>query len=220
MRPIFLPALDGKDQRLSLMLRIPNPAIALFLLLVASAPVHGGEEKGKAALVFGGSFEHPPIQRFLPGSKRTILFPARVGKANDVIPIAKGMSPAGWDRFLKNSQESTSLLMATLNPMMVRDNHGVIQSAVISSDNPETATCILTPGFLRRFSAVFGPELIVAIPSRTKIYVFPKLANRIPEMIQTIHDDYLITPQPVSNELFELSKKGLLTIGTVDPNDQ
>jgi len=110
--------------------------------------------------------------------------------------------------------------MATLNPLMVRDAHQVIHAAVMSSDDPRLASCILNPGFLRRFSAIFGPELIVAIPSRTKIYVFPKLANRLPEMIQAIHDDYLISPQPVSTELFELSKKGMRAIGTVDPYDQ
>ena len=130
------------------------------------------------------------------------------------------MSPKDWDAFVKRSREDTSVLMATMNPLMVRDNHQVIQAAVISSDDPILASCILNPGFLRRFSAILGPELIVAIPSRTKIYVFPKLANRLAEMARTIRDDYLISPQPVSTELFELSKKGMRTIGTVDPDDQ
>ena len=92
--------------------------------------------------------------------------------------------------------------------------------AVISTDNPLTASCLLLPGFLMRFSAIFGPELIVAVPSRTKIYIFPKLANRLPEMTGTIRDDYLISPQPVSLELFELSKNGIRAIGSIDPDDQ
>lgn len=171
-------------------------------------------------LVVGGSFIQPPVHRFLPGSKRTILFPAEIGRYGEVKPLkAEGLPPEAWDRLIRNSREGDALLMATLDPKMIRDNHGVIQAAVINSDDPRTASCILLPGFLRRFSAVFGPELIVAIPSRTKIYVFPKLANRMPEMIQTIRDDYQISPQPVSKELFELSKKGIRTIGTVDPND-
>jgi len=173
-------------------------------------------------LLFGGYFERPQIHCFLPGSKRTLLFPARVSRHSEVTPLGSDarMSPEAWDLFLKESREDTSLLMATLNPLMVRDSHQVIQAAVMSSDDSRLASCILNPGFLRRFSAIFGPELIVAIPSRTKIYVFPKLANRLPEMIQAIHDDYLISPQPVSTELFELSKKGVRAIGTVDPDDQ
>jgi protein tyrosine phosphatase (PTP) superfamily phosphohydrolase (DUF442 family) len=39
-------------------------------------------------------------------------------------------------------------------------------------------------------------------------------------MSQVIRDDYLISPQPVSTELFELSKKGMRAIGTVDPDDE
>jgi hypothetical protein len=196
--------------------------VCAILFLGASHQLHGSEEKEAPALLLGGYFERPPIHRFLPKSKRTLLFPARVGRHNEVIPLGSdaGMSPKAWDRFLKESREETSLLMATLNPLMVRDNHQVIQAAVMSSDDPRLASCILNPGFLRRFSAIFGPELIVAIPSRTKIYVFPKLANRLPEMSQAIRDDYLISPQPVSKELFEVSKKGLRAIGTVDPDDE
>jgi hypothetical protein len=221
MTPISLPVLDRKDQRLSFLPGILVMITAGIFFLGTSTLLHVREEKENPELLLGGSFIRPPIHRFLPGSKRTILFPAEVGKYGAVKPMkADGMSPESWDRLIKESREGDSLLMATLDPMMIRDNHGVIQSAVINSDNPRTASCILLPGFLRRFSAVFGPELIVAVPSRTKIYIFPKLANRLPEMIRMIHDDYLISPQPVSNELFELSKKGIRTIGTVDPNDE
>lgn len=193
-----------------------------LLFLGAFHRLHGSDKKETPALLLGGYFERPPIHCFLPRSKKTLLFPAHVSRHSEVTPLGSdaGMSPEAWDRFLKESREDTSLLMATLNPLMVRDAHQVIQAAVMSSDDPRLASCILNPGFLRRFSAIFGPELIVAIPSRTKIYVFPKLANRLPEMSQVIRDDYLISPQPVSTELFELSKKGMRAIGTVDPDDE
>jgi hypothetical protein len=193
-----------------------------LLFLGAFHRLHGSDKKETPALLLGGYFERPPIHCFLPRSKKTLLFPAHVSRHSEVTPLGSdaGMSPEAWDRFLKESREDTSLLMATLNPLMVRDAHEVIQAAVMSSDDPRLASCILNPGFLRRFSAIFGPELIVAIPSRTKIYVFPKLANRLPEMSQVIRDDYLISPQPVSTELFELSKKGMRAIGTVDPDDE
>jgi len=79
---------------------------------------------------------------------------------------------------------------------------------------------VLSKGFLPRFSALFGPELLLAIPARNKVYVFPKLANRLSAMKQTIRDDFLISPAPVSLELFELSAKGLRTVGTLDPDDR
>ncbi len=219
---MFLPIFSAKDQRLSNSSRIPIVLLSALFFYGAGARLQGSDEKSTLALLFGGYFERPPIHRFLPGSKRTLLFPARITSHREITPLGSGdsMSPKDWDAFVKRSREDTSVLMATINPLMVRDNHQVIQAAVISSDDPILASCILNPGFLRRFSAIFGPELIVAIPSRTKIYVFPKLANRLAEMARTIRDDYLISPQPVSTELFELSKKGMRTIGTVDPDDQ
>lgn len=115
------------------------------------------------------------------------------------------------------AKERISLLLATAEVKMVRDDRGVIQMAVITGDNPEIATCVLLPGFLERFSAFFGPELLISIPTRNKIYVFPKLANRLPDALATIHDDHLIAPQPVSMELFELSKTGFHAVGTLEP---
>jgi hypothetical protein len=38
-------------------------------------------------------------------------------------------------------------------------------------------------------------------------------------MTETIRDDHLITPMPVSTELFELSKKGLRAVGSYDPHE-
>lgn len=172
-------------------------------------------------LLFGGSFERPPVSCFLPGSKKTLLFPATIDQVNRFHSLTSPgtMFSSDWDHFLKQAQERSSLLLATLNPAMIRDIHGVIQMAVISTDNPLTASCILLPGFLKRFSAIFGPEVVIAIPARNKIYIFPKLANQLQAMAGTIRDDYLISPQPVSTELFELSKKGLRTIGNVDPTE-
>lgn len=121
---------------------------------------------------------------------------------------------------ITGSREQAGLLLGTLDPLLVRDSKGVLQMAVLSSDSPLLATGVLTKGFLTRFSALFGPELLIAIPARNKVYVFPKLANRIPEMSGTIRDDYLISPMPVSTELFELSKNGLRTIGSVDPDER
>lgn len=178
-------------------------------------------EEPSPGLLLGGSFEHPPVSRFLPGSKKTILFPATLDRDGVFHPLASSgsrLSPS-WDNFLKESRESSALLLATLDPAMIRDSRGVIQMAVITTENPLTASCILLPGFLKRFSAIFGPELIVAIPTRNKIYVFPKLANQLGAMAGTIRDDYLISPQPISTELFMISGKGIQAVGNVEATD-
>lgn len=204
----------GKDQRLSRL------AVMLFPVIATLTPSAYAGEQGSPALLLGGSFEKTPVHRFLPGSRKTILFPARIGHLGAITPLggSPGIGSSSWDLFLKGARERSVLLLATLDPVIVRDQRGVIQMAVIKTDDPMTASCILSPGFLGRFGALFGPELIVAIPARNRIYVFPKLANRIPDASQNIRDDYLISPMPVSTELFELSKKGLRAIGDLDPN--
>jgi hypothetical protein len=205
--------MGGKDQRLS---RLP---LMLFVVIAGIPPLSYAQDKSSPALLLGGSFEKTPVHRFLPGSRRTILFPARVGSLGEITPLSNppGIGGGSWEPFLKGARERSDLLLATMDPVMIRDSRGVIQMAVIHTDDPMTASCVLAPGFLRRFSAFFGPELIIAIPARNKIYVFPKLANRIPDTSQTIRDDYLISPMPVSSELFELSKKGIRAIGDLDP---
>ena len=37
-------------------------------------------------------------------------------------------------------------------------------------------------------------------------------------MSQNIRDDYLISPAPVSTELFEISKKGIRAVGETEPD--
>jgi hypothetical protein len=159
------------------------------------------------------------VERFLPGSRRTILYPASVdsyGLARSLLSPEKG----GWDRLISDSLDRAGLVLSTVDPLLVRDSNGVLQMAVLSTDSQLLATGVLTKGFLARFSALFGPELLVAIPARNKIYIFPKLANRIAGLSGAIRDDYLISPMPVSTELFELSKSGLRAVGTVDPDER
>jgi len=119
-----------------------------------------------------------------------------------------------------DSLERAALLLARTDPNLIRDSRGVLEMAVLTTDSALLATAVMSKGFLSKFSALFGPELILAIPARNKVYVFPKLANRLPAMKQIIRDDFLISPAPVSLELFELSAKGLRTVGTLDPDDR
>jgi len=208
--------LAAKDQRLS------RHVLTIVLLLVTTAsPFLRAADREQPALLLGGSYERPPIYRYLPGSKRTIIYPAELGKNTFSKPLGHhlGMSSKSWDQLIKKSQENSLLQLATLDPKIIRDRREIIQMAVISTDDPTTASLVLLPSFLGHFSAIFGPELIVAIPARNKIYIFPKLANELPRMADTMREDYLISPMPVSTEIFELSKKGLRTIGNYDPND-
>jgi hypothetical protein len=183
--------------------------------IMANTPV------GDPALLIVPAFERPAISRYLPGSKRTIVTPAYVTSSGVITPlqVQDFKTPEEWDRFVKSAQERSSLRLATITPTLIRDEHGVIQMAAISTDAPTTGSLILTPEFLHHFSAIFGPELLILIPAKDKICVFPKLANHLPEMTPAIRDDYLISPMPASTEIFELTSHGLHAVGSINPDD-
>lgn len=209
----------GKDQRESW----PGFTVLLLLaILIFPGCLEASPKSCPELMLFGGSFERPPVHRFLPSSRRTLLFPASVDETGFVHPLSETFwgNSRRWDRLVDDSLERASLLLSTTEPLLVRDSKGVLQMAVLSSESPLLATGILTKGFLNRFSALFGPELLVAVPARNKVYVFPKLCNRLPEASAAVRDDHIISPCPVSTEIFEVSRKGLKAVGTVEPDER
>lgn len=201
---------------------MPSLLAALFLTTLLCPPRAAAREGAEPVILLGGSFERPPIHAFLQGSKKTLLYPATIGPHGEINMLegSAWMTSSAWDRLVKRSRESSALLLSTLDPLLIRDRKGVLQMAVLTADSPLVASCILTPGFLTRFSALFGSELIVTVPTRNKVYIFPKLANRLPDMTQNIQDDHVISAMPVSTELLEISKKGIKAIGNIDPTDR
>jgi hypothetical protein len=200
---------------------VPCLLLIVAFCLTLDRTAASEESDGVPALLIAPAFLRPPIYRYLPDAKRTILYPALLKHSGESEPLdgKHFETPEDWNRFIGDSRERSRLQLATLDPTLVRDSHGVIQMAVIFTDSPVTATCILAPGFLEHFSAIFGPELLIAIPTQNKIYVFPKLANKLQAMTDTIRDDYLISPMPASTELFELSRHGLHAVGSLNPDD-
>jgi len=195
--------------------------LAVSLLFPGVGTSVASDREGDPVLLIVPSFERPEVCRYLPGSKRTLITPALMQHNGETRLLgAKAFKTSGeWDHFIKRARERSALQLATLNPEMIRDSHGIIQMAVIFSESPLTASCILSPAFLQHFSAIFGPELLIAIPTRNKIYIFPKLANHLQQMTGTIWDDYLISPMTASTEIFELSRNGLYAAGSLDPDD-
>jgi len=179
------------------------------------------DRPGDPSLLIVPAFEHPAVSRYLPGAKRTVVTPAFVGKTGKITPVSEKSfaTPEEWDAFVKEARERSLLQLATLDTTMMRDEHDVIQMAVITTETPVTASLILLPEFLQHFSAIFGPELLITIPAQNKICVFPKLANHLPQMAAAIRDDYLISVMPASTEIFELSHNGLRAVGSLNPDD-
>lgn len=163
----------------------------------------------------------PKFMRFdsswpIQGSDRTVVVAARVVDG-EIVPFAKGDEEkrgATSEKILADSSRTASEVLASLKPNYVRDDKKVIQYAVLQSESPLTASAVLAPKFAETFAETLGPELLIAIPNRNTVYVFPKQSLVYQTFSDTMFTDYQSSPNPVSRELFELRKGKLIAIGT------
>jgi hypothetical protein len=115
------------------------------------------------------------------------------------------------------ARQNASEELAKLEPRYIRDRKGIVQMAVIDSDRPVVAATVLAPDFIKKFEDILGPDLLVAIPNRYRVYVYPALASNFERTADAVLADYEMTPYPVSKEVFRVTPRGLETVGTFEP---
>jgi len=201
------------------------PLFFLFSFLLASffvSPIFAREEKIPILLV-EPSFLHAPLSQKITGAERTVIVPAWLIKKNNgeetvrfLEPGYNTLSEKKMEHFVKQARTNLSAELAQLSPKWIRDEHNVIQVALLESPQPITASTILAPDFAIHFTTVFGPDLLIAIPSANRLYVFSKLVSPLNKIAPTIRDDYKLSLAPVSTEFFELSHGQLRAAGSLD----
>ncbi len=152
----------------------------------------------------------------IPNAKTTVLVPARVVDGEVQPLLRKEVAELNITRkkILASAPAAASAVLTTLKPRYVRDRNKVIQYAVVESDNPLTASAVLAPEFAGLFSETLGPDLIVAIPNRFRIFVFPKASFGSLNISDMIFTEYKSTAWPVTREIFELRRGKLIAIGS------
>jgi hypothetical protein len=197
-------------------------AAALFLALAATAvaqestPAPAPETRW--ALLPEPAFLRPDYAFPIAGTKATILTPALV-KGDEVRELKKADAARlnlDMDSIRRVAAANASAELAKLTPDYVRDRHGVIQFAVLSADSPAVAGVVLAPDFLDRFADVFGPDILVAIPNRHRIYVYPALASKFQSTSELVLRDYETSGEAVSKEVFRVTKDGLRAVGSFE----
>ena len=152
----------------------------------------------------------------IPNAKTTVLVPARLvdGEVQPLTRKEAADSDVTRNKILASAPASASAVLATLKPRYVRDRNKVIQYAVVDSDNPLPASAVLAPEFAGIFAETLGPDLIVAIPNRFRIFVFPKATFAGLNISDLIFTEYKSTAWPVTREIFELRRGKLIAIGS------
>lgn len=186
---------------------------ACALLLLASVFARGADPS-KCVLIEPKFMKHQ-VAYPIPLSQRAVFVPAFVRDGEPVFVSFKEFKAMGadWKSFLQESRENASAELKTLTPAYTRDRKNVIEYATLGSDSPLTASVVLAPDFLKMFAETLGPKVIVAIPNRFTVFVFPALAGNFQDYTQMVYDAYHATSWPVSMEAYEVSDKGIRTIG-------
>lgn len=155
------------------------------------------------------------IRRPVAGSERTIVTVAREVDG-EVVPLTREQKrgiPGTFDKIAGEAEKNASALLATMEPELVRDRRGVIEYAVIQSDNHRTASTVFAPDFGEKFAETIGPELFVAIPNRFQVFVFSRQDLAHLRMGEAIISGYLSSNYPVSREIFEWRNGRLRSLG-------
>jgi hypothetical protein len=152
----------------------------------------------------------------ISGSKTAVLAPARLVKG-EIKPLQRDevlKLNVTRKKILASAGPAASEVLATLTPRYVRDSHNVIQYAVLESGSPLTASAVLAPEFPDLFAQTLGPDILIAIPNRFRIFIFPKLSFAYQDFSDLILVEYNSTAYPVTREIFTLRKGKLIAIGS------
>jgi len=187
-----------------------------LLALYAATLVPAGADDGVWHLLIEPTFMGYEAAWPIPNAKTTVLVPARVvdGEVQPLTRKEAAESNVTRSKILASAPDAASAVLAGLKPRYVRDRNKVIQYAVMESDNPLTASSVLAPEFAGLFAETLGPDLIVAIPNRFRIFVFPKATFAELNISDLIFTEYKSTAWPVTREIFELRRGKLIAIGT------
>jgi hypothetical protein len=149
------------------------------------------------------------------GSETAVLVPARY-ENGEVLPLKRNevleLSVSRKD-ILESAPKAAAKVLETLKPEYVRDENQVIQYASIRSESPLTASAVLAPGFTKLFEETLGPEVLICIPNRFTVLVFPRESASTLNLSDLIFAEYSSSPYPVSREIFALQRGKLIAIG-------
>jgi hypothetical protein len=194
---------------------------ALGALLCAALPAEDGGEKNAAQqqwfVVPVPAFMRPAVSWPVPGAKSTVLVPALWDGAEMREMSVEAFARLNIDRagIEKLADENAAAVLAELKPEFTRNSKRVIEFARLTSGRPLVASTVWAPGFLAMFEETLGPKLIVAIPNRYTVLVFPALAGNCDDYAPMILDACRATPYPASRELFAVDKGRVRAIGAV-----
>ena len=200
------------------------------LLLGMAGAVSAGENGAPPPasswrVVIAANFTLPQVTAPIPNSNEAVFAAAcatadkeRTRETRLLTKNAFNALGVDWETFSATTGVAASVELASIEPELIRDRHQVIECAILRAKSPadNLTVVVAAPDFLKRFTPLFGRKMLLAIPDRRTIYLFPKLVSHYQEYAARVLAAYRKSECPVSREVYELSAGGLTAIGTYE----
>ena len=197
---------------------------AAIVLLTAVGGARGAEPVAMEprCLVIEPSVLRTELAKSLPGARLTVLVPAREEDIGAVHLSREEFRAMGltWDKFRREAEAAAARHLARLEPVMEKGADGAVSHAVLKSKSHLTASVMLCPEFYARFRPVFGDRLVVLVPDRFTVYVFPRSFSGFQEFGKRVVEEHRRAIYPSSVEAFEVTSEGVRGIGAFDAGDE
>ncbi len=154
----------------------------------------------------------------LSGAKNTVLAPARLGEGGVEFPTVGAWTAAGLNEegVRKVTAHIASEWLRHVKVEWVRNSKNVVEYAALRSEKFPVCVTIFAPEFRKQFDDVFGPKVMIVIPNRQTVFVFPALAVDLSEYSPMILEAWRGPAAKVSLEVFELGERGLRAAGRIE----
>lgn len=164
-------------------------------------------------------FFAPAWSSVVPGAQRTVLA-GGVWDGSKLVPFTKAQAsgvPGGWVAFQKAARRAADSDFAQVEIIFQRDKRQVIEFAALRAERPLMPSAVLAGSVGAKFFESFGDVFFLAVPSRTRAFVFPKIGIDLSRYSGMVWEAYRETADPVSFELFEWRQGELRAVGAFDP---
>ena len=88
--------------------------------------------------------------------------------------------------------------------------------SVLHSEKVPVCVTVLAPEFWKQFEEIFGPKLLVVMPNRDTVIVFPALDENRDARARLVFAAWRSGAPKVSLEVFELSEQGMRAAGVFE----
>ncbi len=175
-------------------------------------------KKMRTGIVFETRVIDPEVFNRVEGAKKTVMVPVYEWDYGVKLFSAKEWRQRAFDKveYRRNAETVADAVMESVKPEYVRDSRGVALYALIRGEDPFLSSILLSSKFLPRFKKTLGETVRVVILDRLAIYVFPESGGKLDEFGLALAELYQATRQPVSLEVFRVSKDGFKVIGNIE----